>query len=1387
MKHNNKKSIVYKYIYYKPLEIKLSLLSHQKILNKSSGEVKSPNTIGYNTIEPEEGGLFCNKIFRGNSRYNYICTTCASRQTNPYRCRLCGSNTRLDKSNAQNLSIGHVNLISPVPHPWFVKTKIIHCLYAGTNNIFDYKEIHKIIEINPEAVYLSFKKMDLLETYYILRCNLLNMLVFSLKRIKLSNINNIRNRNIDLLTQKIKLISSFIRLKQRPEWVFLKVVPVLSPTYRPLRRLSSNVFIASDINYLYQHVIERNNSFKKLLDRHLFRIENVNVHPGSNVQDIKNNNPIIRAKINLQRAVIELLDASNAHDSGSTNIKSVVNRLSGKEGRFRKDILGKRINFSGRTVITSGPKLKVNQCGLPVELVLELFKPFIQLKIRELPFFHAIASREAIMMKQLLLFINNEVKIKSIYRLVNDFIGKHPILLNRAPTLHKFNIQAFSPLLIHTKSIQLHPLVCSSFNADFDGDTMAVYVPHTIRSQIEARLLMMTSANIITPSTNDPIVTPSQDVVFGLYYITVMFNNAIGEGRTYNNIMSVKESLDSKILDIHAPIFYIESMQGTKKKTLTSPGRLLMYQLIKEFTSLINIEDVNKVLDKKEIMRLVKYLYNTMGNYRTSHLLDQLMSMGFYYAYKAGISLHTNDINVPNLKHLFVQRTSGRMDLLERQQTRNKLSKDEASKRLLNEWSKCAAMITNQIFKDILHTIPMYKSTIYMLIHSGARGSMIQMRQLSGIRGLMIKPSGDILEVPIVSNFKEGLNSMDYFNSTHGARKGVIDTSLKTATSGYLTRKLFYASKDVFIVENDCYTQKGVLFGDIKHPISLSISLHKDLFGRYTLYDIKDPYTGNIILEKEELIREDVINSIVKLGIEHVLVRSPITCESRHGVCKKCYGLGDREKAVSLGDSVGIIAAQSIGEPGTQLTMRTFHQGGTVLKGGSDHIIYSVYNGRILITNQIISTINVNGNIKYINISRDSQLLITDESSGVLIVYPLPYGCRLYIRDGEFVYKNMLLFDWDPYSIPIISNEQGYIKYKKKVIDSLCEERSYLSGHTLIYPNSIFTAKKWGLITKHTMLENMFMPQDTLYILNNTLIKKGHIIGKISATQGITQDITGGLSKISKLFECVETNTSIIAPVDGYIVLNNDSTTSKIRVYIKTRDKRNHIWRITHVANAQHDTTFYVRNNDYVYRGDILSDGILPIRDIAEKVGFQHSFYSLIGQILSTYMENGVNISQKHIEIIASQMFSKVANLYENKRYILGDSRRNNKKNNRKYNRKNNKNATVIVKTKTVRYPKDVYHSYIISQLAMGMPYNKGNSSLSSISETTFLSASFLSSASFQKTSKVLTEASIWKGYDSLVGAQGNLFFGYLVPLGTGSIRRIKDPYIANMNKVSIL
>lgn len=1366
-----KKSFVYRNMYYKPLEIRLSLLSHDKVLKRSSGEVTKASTINYKTLEPETEGLFCGRIFKTNYKNNYICTVCSFRQTNPYRCSLCGSNTKLDKSNTQNLSMGHINLISPVAHPWFIKAKIIQSLYAGFDGVYDYKEIEKIIQTDPEKVYNYLKEMDLLDALYTSKKQYLNKLLNLSEREEMYNINTSIN-HANIIQKKIRIISSFIRLRQRPEWMFIKYLPVLSPTYRPLRVIGEKLFISSDINYLYQRVLERNNSFKKLLSKYIINEYTSHLHTGYFSDDIRENNPIVRAKVNLQKAVIELIDPSFAKSSTGIKGKSIINRLSGKEGRFRKDILGKRINFSGRTVITSGPRLRINQCGLPIELIFELFKPFILLKIRDLHNFSNTVLNCNLSIDQMVEILKKERNVKSIYKLFNDIVGRHPILLNRAPTLHRLNIQAFSPLLINTKAVQLHPLVCGSFNADFDGDTMAIYVPHTLHSQIEARVLMMTSTNIISPATYEPIISPSQDMVFGLYYMTVAFEGTIGEGNIFYDLKSIKNALDNKQLDLHAPIFFIQN--NNNQRILTTPGRVLIYQMLFDYTDLTRIEIVNKVLDKKEIVNVIKNVIMFVGMRKASLVLDQLMALGFYYAYKAGISLHKNDINVPNLKQLFVERAQTKVDNYQRQYVRGAMSSDERSKRLLNEWSKCSGMLTNQIFRDILHTIPSYKSSIYMLIHSGARGSMVQMRQLCGIRGLMIKPSGDILEIPIVSNFKEGLSVVDYFNSTHGARKGVIDTSLKTAISGYLTRKLFYASKDIFIVEDDCHTKKGILFGNHKFMSNYTgpKGYYRNIIGRYLCRNVIDAGTGLVLLQSNELITEQSISIMQKHSIEYVAVRSAITCETRNGICRKCYGVStDSNQLAPIGESVGIIAAQSIGEPGTQLTMRTFHLGGTVLKGGSDHTIYSGHAGRILYIypKQSIDTVHKN----IYNISRKCKILIINMDHSVTASYSVPYGAVLYVNDGDIVAKDVLLFDWSPYSIPIIANFDGIVHYKNKLHNEHAIKRDKLSGYL------ITTSKKqllsqlstWLLQRNGNVIENIIMPQDTIYMLDGTLIHKGDIIGKISATQGITQDITGGLSKISKLFECVQTHNCIIAPMDGYIVFGNDSISNKRTLYIHAKNKITKEWSLIRVSMVKSDMQLYVREHDFVYKGDVLSDGILPIRDMAERIGFQTSFYNLTEQILSTYMDNGVNVNQKHVEVIAAQMYLKVADIQENRENSRAFS---------KVDKAYNKDTRIKVKVKSTRYSKDYFYSKSISQLAMGLFPKNGKMSLGGISDVTFLSPSFLSSASFQKTSKVLTEASVWRGYDPLTGAQANLFFGYLVPLGTGSIKILKDTYLKN-------
>ena len=1356
-------------MYYKPMEIRLSLLNHARVLKKSSGEVTNSGTINHTTLEPEKGGLFCPKIFKTNYRNNYICTVCSYRQNNPYRCIKCGSNTRLDKSNIHNLSMGHIVLTSPIPHPWFLKSKVIHILCEGIDNIYDHKELTRLIDIDPERVYTLFTHMDLLNVFFNLRNHLVHYTLGTLRNNENSHGYVIPTHH-NILPKKIRIITSLIKLKQRPEWMFLKVLPVLSPTYRPLMKVDDKLFIASDINYLYQRVIDRNNNLKKLLHKyHTSGYTKQSKYSPEIVEDLKKDNPVIRAKVLLQKAVIELIDPSFLRDTDKLRNKSIVKRLAGKEGRFRKDILGKRINFSGRTVITSGPRLQVNQCGLPVELALELFKPFLLLKIRDF-------------------FINNDYKqtttnhdirnTKEVYRLVSEIINRHPILLNRAPTLHRLNIQSFSPLLLNTKAIQLHPLVCSSFNADFDGDTMAVYVPHTIRSQVEARILMMTSVNIISSATYDPIIAPSQDIIFGLYYLTATHEGLSGEGRGYINTREVKLSLENGHLDIHTPIVYT-CEQYHVTNVLTTPGRILLYIAITEYVHEIPFITINKLFDKKEITSLIKFLYGRYGIRKTSLLIDQLMSLGFYYAFKAGISLHKNDINIPTLKELFVQKAQGKVSTNSRLYARGIMTSHERSKRLLNEWSKCSTLLISQIYKDITNTIPNHKSSIYMLIHSGARGSMVQMRQLCGIRGLMMKPSGDILEVPIITNFKEGLNLVDYFNSTHGARKGVIDTSLKTAVSGYLTRKLFYASKDIFIVEEDCCTMKGIIFGNYRYS-NYGIhtkTFYRDITGRILARDIKNPYTGVTIVHRNELVSEKYISMLKHLSIEYAMVRSPITCESRHGICKQCYGSSaDNTCNVSLGESVGIIAAQSIGEPGTQLTMRTFHQGGTVLKGASEQIIHSIGNGRVYIMNsKVISFNNTHtSGILYVNISRIAKLLLIDDTYTITVSYALPYGCRLYHADGSFVNKGDILFDWDHFTVPIVSTNSGIVSLvqENSNTNSGIVQRDRVTGELTTFlhePVSLYLMyKKWFLSINNRTIEYSIMPQDTLNILNNSVINKGNIIGRIHINQGITQDITGGLSKISKLFECIQTQCSLVSPAEGSIMFNYEPSTSKLVVYVYNVNKKRSRWRLIRVGVLRDDIQLLVRENDYVYKGDVLSDGIMPIRELAEKLGFEASFYNLVEQIQSTYIENGVNIHQKHMEVIVAQMYSKVADMFED-RYITSS---------KKKQANEDRNVKVKVKLHTVRYPKDYYYSKTISDIVMGLQYKKSRLSIGGISDVTFLSSSFLSSASFQKTSKVLTEASLWRGYDPLMGAQANLFFGYLMPIGTGNMFLSKDPYL---------
>lgn len=1362
-----KKKDIYKIVYNKPIEIRLSLFDPDKILKKSSGEVYTSRTINNKTLEPEDGGLFCNKIFKSNSKNNYICNVCSYRQSKPYRCIRCGGNTKLDKSNIQNLSMGHIELITPVPHPWLLRTKIIHRLSIGIDSIYDYKEIDKILTTDSDKIYNYFKDMDLLNVYFTLRNYLVDNFVTKKLKNDVSNIGIEKNIIYYAIKKKIRIIITLIRLNQRPEWFFFKRIPVLSPTYRPLMKLDDKLFVASDINFLYQSIIERNNTLKELFKKYsIDNVDKLSFLFNEIIDEVKRDNPIIKGKINLQKAVTTLIDSSFIKGVISFKNKSLIKRLSGKKGRFRKDILGKRINFSGRTVITSGPRLHLNQCGLPLELIFEIFKPLILLKIRDLN----ICSKNSLLtiktytdFKKTLMNSNN---IKLILKLISTIISKHPILLNRAPTLHRLNIQAFSPLLIHTKAIQLHPLVCSSFNADFDGDTMAVYIPHTLRSQIEARILMMSSNNILNPATQEPIIAPTQDIIYGLYYATVMYQGSLGEGRLYENINEIRYAINALELNLHSSIRFKIVANNVVEIFETTPGRILFYYLVLEYYE-IDFKLINKTFDKKEIISLIKYLTYKNSLNKISFVLDQIMSFGFYYAFKSGISLHKNDINTPNLKELFVSKTKLKVNLDYKNYTRGIISIDEKSKRLLNEWSKCSSILANQILKDIMYTIPNRKSPIYMLINSGARGSMIQMRQLCGIRGLMIKPSGDILEIPIVSNFKEGLSVVDYFNSTHGARKGVIDTSLKTAASGYLTRKLFYAAKDVSITEFDCGTEKGILFGNLKYQRDLykPESFYKHVLGRMLVRNIYNPYTGKIIVYKNSLITNQILNKIIKLGIEYVIVKSPITCETKNGICKQCYGsIGNNTQMISLEESVGIIAAQSIGEPGTQLTMRTFHQGGTVLRGGDENRVYSSYKCRVLILNK--KTVFEKNSSVLVNIHRNSKILLIDHNDCLLISYKIPFGALLYVNDGDIVLKGTLLFDWDPYTIPILSNFEGIAMLNNKN-NYYLTIRDSMSGIVKSTINSeVNFYKRWFLKKNDHLSEFISMSQDIITIMDNARVKQGDIIGRISISNKVVQDITGGLSKISKLFECIQNQSCLVAPVEGFIKFNYEPSVSKFILYILTKDNKTKKEILVRVGTIHEEGHLFVRQNDYVYQGDYLSSGIIPIREIAEKIEFELSLYHLLEQIQSTYLDSGVSINQKHTEVIISKMFSKITcmDISLDKEDFFNDSKliQTKEKTNFRY------------KLKPTRFLKDFYCHQSVRLLVMGLLPIKGKMSLGGISQVGVLGDSFLSSASFQKTSKVLTEAALWKGFDPLTGAQSNLFYGSLMPSGTGFIHKQK-------------
>nr|YP_007890788.1 RNA polymerase subunit beta' [Seculamonas ecuadoriensis]AGH24483.1 RNA polymerase subunit beta' [Seculamonas ecuadoriensis] len=1161
-------------------------------------------------------------------------------------------------------------------------------------------------------------------------------------------------KELHYLVTKQKLLLSFILSEQRPEWMFLTVMPILPIDLRPIIKLEGDLFVSSDVNYLYKAILRAHFRYTSFMNRRFgIRSQYDKKHV---LYDKKMHYPKWWSKAKfyasekriLNECIWSLLDSYR--DPSTMTYKFVkeyqalISRWSGKEGRFRSNLLGKRTNYSGRSVIVSGPRMSLNQCGLPILTVYNLLKPFIESQlnvvskkvkskhqkklIRRIQWVHLFGYRSLL----------SSVLYSPFIKILNSIVQKHPILLNRAPTLHRLNIQAFYPIVVRTKAINLHPLVCTSFNADFDGDTMAIHIPYTLPSQVEARMLMFASNNLMNPASSEILIAPSQDVIFGLYYSTICTSNVAGEYTYYKTASEVKTCLELGVLHLHAKIYY--KLPINSSYVVTTPGRVLLYQLLSSISANISFEEINKNFNKKDISLLLKSLYRSSKQHLAS-ILNQIMSFGFYFAHKGGVTVHKDDINVPSTKYLLIARnTSAHLT------TNLKL--------YVKRWSKVTELLTKNISNDIVYTRPEKRPSIYMLIHSGARGSMVQMRQLSGMRGLMVKPSGEILNMPIQSNFKEGLTVLEYFNSIHGARKGVIDTALKTATAGYFTRKLVNAAKHVWVVEDDCGTHHGIVLGDLQYKYNKSW-IYYFLIGRYLARKVINVYSGQELFNRNHLIGAQDIPTITKNSSEFYIVRSPLTCQTpfHRGVCKKCYGFQFAyDQSTSIGDPVGIIAGQSIGEPGTQLTMRTFHIGGTTSAKAQDYCIKSITSGRVLILN-----LKLTSNQKFAS-NRRSKLLVLDTNGTILQTESIPYGAYLFIEDGQFVDSNTPLFRYQPEYTNVLNRTDGYLYLQKNNleknydVDSGLEyyqynnkhklNKTYLKSSTLLeysnQPNSI-TKKLVALwvygkdknlidsnqihklykLAKHSNQEDFCLFNgDVLDSHSGKRVVDGTVLGHVSNTTGGLGDITDGLSKVTKIFGLVDIHSYISSKLEG--VIRFDSNGYSINEKNKYRYPKG--------------KTYLIRNLEYLYPGDVLSTGLPATRQLLQQVSFFAGMQDFVQEIISIYGENGVQMNQKHLEVILRQIFSIT---------------------------KNNNTLTH-------------YYIHTITNLSKGRAIEYNLLSAVNITNAAIIGTSFLASASFQKPALVLTHSFLLThkpiNIDLMTGTQPQFFMGLLMPAGTSKM-----------------
>ena len=1342
--------------------LKIAIASADDIRSWSFGEIKKPETINYRTFKPEKDGLFCSRIFGPVKDYECLCGKYKRMKFRGIICEKCGVEVTLSKVRRDRM--GHIELAAPVSHIWFMKSlpsRIATLLDMTIKNLEKVLYFEQFIVVEPGLTDL--KKGDIIsEDQFIDYQDEYGEDSFSaaigaeaieqmLLNIDLeADFNQTKNDLLETkselkktkLTKRLKLLESFIVSKNKPEWMILRVLPVIPPELRPLVPLDGGRFATSDLNDLYRRVINRNNRLKRLIDLR--------------APDI-----IIRnEKRMLQESVDALFDnGRRGRVITSTNkrpLKSLSDMLKGKQGRFRQNLLGKRVDYSGRSVIVVGPNLKLHQCGIPKKMALELFKPFIFHKLDIYGWANTIKAAKKLVEKE----------DTRVWDILEEVIREHPVLLNRAPTLHRLGIQAFEPVLIEGKSIQLHPLVCTAFNADFDGDQMAVHVPLSLEAQLEARVLMMSTNNILSPSSGKPIIVPSQDIVLGIYYLSIMRNNQKGEGRNFVDTNEILKAIELKEITLHTKInVRTNNFDGTYSLVETTAGRMLLADSLPK-NEKINFNLINKVLTKKEVSNLIDTVYRFCGQKETVLFADSIMQIGFKYAAIAGISFGKDDLIIPNEKQSLLNQTQTKVQEYENQYQDGLITQGEKYNKVVDAWSECTNKVADKML-DVISNPEDDKpiNSVYMMAHSGARGSAAQLKQLAGMRGLMAKPSGEIIENPIKSNFKEGLSVLEYFTSTHGARKGLADTALKTASSGYLTRRLVDVAQDAVIRDLDCGTQKGVVVEEIVESGNITSPLSERVLGRTPSNDILDS-NNNILIKAGSIIEEKHLDSIKSLGIRSMKIRSVLTCETEDGICAKCYGRDlARGTEVNIGEAVGIIAAQSIGEPGTQLTMRTFHIGGAASSS----------------VEQSNAVAPIEGNVKFENIrlivdKLKNKIILTRNAKIKILVnseekfsFNIPFGSKLLVEDNQKINVNDLLAEWDPYTVPIIAEKDGFINYidlqqgisfresiddttgisSKIVIDWSQNPKSKNFKPAINISNSIDEAK----VEDENILNYPMSIDSILSVEDGQEVFAGQVLARIPKESSKTKDITGGLPRVAELFEARKPkDPAIMCEIDGQISFGKDYK-NKRRLIISSVDGEN-----TFEILIPRSKYLNVQEGDFVKKGDILVEGTPVPHDILRILGIEELARYLVKEVQAVYKLQGVYINDKHIETIARQMLQKVL-IKE-----AGDS-------------------SLIVGEQIQKRDLLKINKALVSK---GKQPVVAEPVLLGITKASLQTSSFISAASFQETTKVLTDAATTGKIDNLRGLKENVIVGRLIPAGTGKMTSEYEK-IANKRDQEIL